>query len=400
MKTAKGECRGKGKFIGLALVAVWGMLLVSACQSNNPTEVSMPIRVATFNVSMEARNYQSDSALLSDQVLPQALDARAEQIMNIAKVIQTVRPDIVLLNEFDYSATPYATIEHFKQQFLNVGDQPVDYPYVYTSPVNTGELFPVDLDGDGEIRQPADTYGFGYFPGHYGMVLLSRYPIVHQAVRTFQTFRWQDMPDALAPEIDGQPYYQPEQWQAMRLSSKSHWDVPVKVGDTEVHILASHPTPPVFDGPEDRNGRRNHDEIRLWLDYVAGNADYLYDDHGAYGGLAQGAHFVIVGDLNASATEGDGRRVMMQRLLNHPRVYDPKPASPGASAARPDQPGSEYHTAAWGMRADYVLPSQSLTAQASGVFWPTPEEPLHYLVKDRQSSSDHRLVWVDLLLPE
>ena len=34
------------------------------------------------------------------------------------------------------------------------------------------------------------------------------------------------------------------------------------------HLLASHPTPPVFDGDEDRNGKRNHDEVRLIADYI------------------------------------------------------------------------------------------------------------------------------------
>lgn len=56
----------------------------------------------------------------------------------------------------------------------------------------------------------------------------------------------------------------------LRLSSKSHWDLPDYVGDRVVHVLAAHPTPPVFDGPEDRNGLRNADEIRFWADYVAG----------------------------------------------------------------------------------------------------------------------------------
>lgn len=379
----------------------WGFLLaLLGCQNVQPPEVGgTSLRVATFNVSMEARNYREGTADLSARVLRQALEKGAPQIEHIAHIIQAVRPDIVLLNEFDYSEPPYASVELFKQRYLNRGARAIDYPYVFTSAVNTGELFPVDLDGDGAIRRPADTYGFGYFPGHYGMVLLSRYPIDESAVRTFRLFRWQDMPGALAPELDGKPYYSQAQWQAMRLSSKSHWDVPVQVGDRRLHILASHPTPPVFDGPEDRNGRRNHDEIRLWLDYISGTADYLYDDKGRYGGLAAGADFVIAGDLNASATEGDGSRAIMRALLSHPNIADPKPISDGARQRRPDQSGSEYHTADWGMRADYVLPSSGLTVSGAGVFWPARGEPMSEWVKDRQTSSDHRLVWVDLVLP-
>jgi len=46
--------------------------------------------------------------------------------------------------------------------------------------------------------------------------------------------------------------------QVLRLSSKSHWDVPIDIplgaGLTKrVHMLLHHPTPPAFDGPEGRN---------------------------------------------------------------------------------------------------------------------------------------------------
>ena len=64
-----------------------------------------------------------------------------------------------------------------------------------------------------------------------------------------------------------------------------------------VHVLAAHPTPPVFDGDEDRNGRRNFDEIRFSADYVTPNTgDYIYDDAGGTGGLKPGSRFVIMGD--------------------------------------------------------------------------------------------------------
>ena len=71
----------------------------------------------------------------------------------------------------------------------------------------------------------------------------------------------------------------------LRLSSKTHVDVPVATSAGTLHILASHPTPPVFDGPEDRNGRRNHDEIRLFADYVdPDRSAYLVDDRGGRAG--------------------------------------------------------------------------------------------------------------------
>ncbi len=124
------------------------------------------------------------------------------------------------------------------------------------------------------------------------MAVFSKYPIQTDDVRTFQHFLWKDMPGALLPNDPAVPgeadWYSPEELDIFRLSSKSHWDVPIKLpGRKPVHFLVSHPTPPTFDGAEDRNGTRNHDEIRFWADYVSGgrHASYIYDDEGEYGGL-------------------------------------------------------------------------------------------------------------------
>ncbi len=106
------------------------------------------------------------------------------------------------------------------------------------------------------------------------MVVLSRYPIDTRRARTFQDFLWKDMPGALLPDDPATAapadWYSPDELADVRLSSKSHWDLPIRIGRRTVHFLVSHPTPPTFDGPEDRNGTRNHDEIRFWADYVAG----------------------------------------------------------------------------------------------------------------------------------
>jgi hypothetical protein len=52
------------------------------------------------------------------------------------------------------------------------------------------------------------------------------------------------------------------------------------------------------------------------------------------------------------------------------------------------------------MRVDYVLPSADLAVCASGVYWPTQDDPAFARVNDdAATSSDHRLVWVDIALP-
>jgi hypothetical protein len=208
------------------------------------------IKVATFNVSMDATNYLVRGKIGTGVELINALKNDHQQIKNIAEIIQRSRPDILLLNEFDYIKDPKSGLEIFLQNYLaksQQGAEPIDYPYYYYAPVNTGVSTPFDLNNDGiKTGNLGDSHGFGHFPGHFGMVLLSRYPIDKQQVRTFQNFLWKDMPDAITPEDPNtnQAWYDNQEWQALRLSSKSHWDVPVKVNGKIVHILASHPTPP------------------------------------------------------------------------------------------------------------------------------------------------------------
>ncbi|MEZ4272429.1 MAG: endonuclease/exonuclease/phosphatase family protein [Myxococcota bacterium] len=108
-----------------------------------------------------------------------------------------------------------------------------------------------DLDHNGKTGDAADAHGFGDFPGQYGMVVLSRYPIDTAASRTFRKFLWKDMPNNNMPQMsDGKPWYSKEaQDVLLRLSSKNHWDVPIRLGKKILHVLASHPTPPVLMGP-------------------------------------------------------------------------------------------------------------------------------------------------------
>tara|TARA_Y100001956_G_scaffold47801_1_gene46547 strand:- start:176 stop:1351 length:1176 start_codon:yes stop_codon:yes gene_type:complete len=368
------------------------------------------VRVATFNVSMEASNYQPQGASEhSGEVLLTLLESGEHpQIRNIAEIIQRVAPDIILLNEFDYYPNSIPTAAAlFVRNYLNKsqqGQQAIDYPYQFTAPVNTGVASPFDLDNNGEKTGNAgDAYGWGMYPGQYGMALLSRYPIDVAAVRTFQHFLWQDMPGALqiTQPNSGEPWFTPQEWAAVRLSSKSHWDIPLTINGKKLHILAMHPTPPTFDGPEDRNGKRNHDEIRLMADYLSPErADYIYDDKGNKGGF-DGQRFVLAGDFNAADIGDKYRPGVIEQLTEHPLVNSSViPQSDGGSESA-EQPYSSRFTAYWGARADYVLPSRKgLTVQGGGVFWPVKASPLNRLVKDRQSSSDHRLVWMDIVLDE
>lgn len=374
------------------------------------------VRFATFNASL---NRAAAGDLVKDLATPDNAQAKT-----IAEIIQRANPDVVLVNEFDHVAGGQAA-ELFRDNYLAIsqnGAGAVHYPYYYVAPVNTGVPSGFDLNNDGKVDGPDDAWGFGLFPGQYGMVVYSKYPIDQRKVRTFQNFRWQDMPGALLPDdpTTGEKggWYSRAELARFPLSSKSHWDLPIMIGNKRVHLLASHPTPPVFDGPEDRNGRRNHDEIRLWADYISGGkqASYLYDDQGRRGGLKPGERFVIVGDQNSDPNDGDSLPGAIQQLLDHPRVNTAStPASGGAPEASALQglanathiSDPRFDTADFGdaigssgnLRADYVLPSRNLRILDSAVFWPTQSDPLSRLTGVYPfPSSDHRLVWVDVQL--
>lgn len=367
------------------------------------------LRVATFNVSMEALNYAvKKNQPAQPNALEQALNAGHSQIANIAEIIQRVNPDIILINEFDnqinHQKSDHRDLLTFIKQYLNTpqGDQAaVNYPYFYQGPVNTGVNSNFDLDNNGVAGQlPGDGFGYGHFAGHFAMAILSKYPIDQQKIRSFQHFKWADMPNALRPVNPNtkESWYTDDEWRSLPLSSKSHWDIPVTVNNRQIHLLASHPTPPVFDGEEDRNGKRNHDEIRFWRDYISPlHSNYIYDDGQIKGGLAPDSRFVILGDLNASNQGGEAILSGIDGLLRHSGVQNIAPQSKGALQHSPDNPYGKYHTAFWRMRADYVLPSRSgLKVINSGVFWPQTEQSTYRLIKNRKASSDHRLVWVDI----
>ncbi len=366
------------------------------------------IRVATYNVSL---NRNAEGELIHD------LQRGDAQAMKVARVLRTIQPDIVLLNEFDFDSNGTAA-DLFQRRYLESdvrGLKQLTLPYRFVDSVNTGEPSGMDLNKNGSTDDPADAFGFGQFPGQYGMLLLSRYPIDRNHVRTFRRLLWRDMPNAAAP-IDaktGKPWYPDEVWQRMRLSSKSHWDVPVKIGGNILHILTSHPTPPAFDGPEDRNGRRNHDEIRFWAEYVSvdGNVEWICDDSGKSGGAKLNDPFLILGDLNADPIDGGSHNHAIRQLLHHPRVNSSfVPESDGAVAASVEQRGANTsHTGnpshdtsdfsdrvVGNLRVDYVLPSKDLKVVAGAVVWPKKSEPL----QDAINCSDHRMVWIDVTLPQ
>lgn len=378
------------------------------------------VRFATFNVAMFGNplfDNEGGRMVDEDQMMADLSTQDDPEARKVAEVIQHIRPDVLLVNEFDY-VPDNAAVDAFRSNYLRRsqnGAEPIDYPYAFTAPVNSGVPTGFDLDRDGATDGPRDAQGSGSFEGQMGMLVLSKYPIDTGGVRTFQRFRWKDMPDAMLPSDPDTPeegdWYSKEILDVLRLSSRSHWDVPIRIGRSIVHLLGAHATPPVFDGPENSNGTRNNDQIRFWADYVTpGEGDYIYDDEGIRGGLRADAKFVVAGDYNSDPLDGDSVPGSIDRLLDAPRVVDTEPRSDGAVIAAEEQGGAnedhegdpaldtgDFSPANPGnLRVDYVLPSRPLRPVDSAVFWPTPGDPLSRL----NDASDHHLVWLDVAVPD
>ncbi len=362
--------------------------------------VAEPFRVATFNAALTRKG---PGLLLRDMI-----GRQDPQIQAVAQVIQIVRPDILLINELDHDFENRALQEFIKMLADPIGEQiSILYPYYYAPPQNTGLASGLDLNGDGQLGGPADAHGFGNFRGQYAMALLSRFPLDDSEAKDFSGLLLQDLPGADLPRNpDGTAFPSTAALSAQRLSSKGHWDVPISLPNGRiVHLLAAHPTPPVFDGPEDRNGKRNGDEILFWLKYLDGKIPNN-------GNPPSERDFVILGDLNADPRDGEGNHNAIRQLLQDSRLQDPLPRSRGAAIASNIQGKANIEhrgdpsldTADWrddpapgNLRVDYVLPSRSLKILGAGVFWPAPGEPGFDLIgSGGQASSDHRLVWVDL----
>ncbi len=291
------------------------------------------------------------------------IETGAPKVAAAVALIAGVRPDVLLLTGFDWDHDGMA-LAAFAAALKAAG---LAYPHRYAPRPNAGMQSGLDLDGNGRTGEPRDAQGYGRFTGQGGMALLSRLPLRAEAARDFSAVLWADLPGNL---IDGAGL-SPGARAVQRLSSTGHWDVPLVLpSGHELHLLAFAATPPLFDGPEDRNGRRNRDETAFWLRYL----------DGALPVPPPLAPFAILGDADIDPVAGEGRRDALVALLADPRLQDPRPEGAQGTA-----------TALYGapLRLDYILPSADLTVTGAGVIWPeTGETPPR-----------RALVWVDISLP-
>ncbi|MBB5720659.1 hypothetical protein FHS72_000263 [Loktanella ponticola] len=247
----------------------------------------------------------------------------------------------------------------------------LDYPQHFALRPNTGLQTDFDLDGDGRFGDARDAQGYGRFSGDGGMAILSQFAIDATQVTDLSDVFWRDVPNAVLPTT-----MTSEIAAIQRLSTSGHWIVPIDTRIGPVTLLAFAATPPVFDGPEDRNGLRNRDELMIW--------QHVLD--GKYG--AAPSNFVLLGNANLDPLGGEGYSTAMAEVLRDPRLTDPHTGKPTANWPE-DGPGN--------LRVSYVLPAANFTVRDAGVFWPAPDDPDATLLgDDGLAAGVHHLVWVDI----
>lgn len=355
-------------------------------------------RFAAFNV------YEFDTEQVQEPGDKQAAAA--------AHVIQSADPDVLVVNELTNNfqqgkamdrSNAKAFVENYLTEAQSENVDAVDYPNTFMPKVNTGVASGMDLNNDGAIDttrgDPSyanDAFGFGLFPGQYGFSVFSKHPIETDAIRTFRKFLWKDMPDGYLPtDEETELHLDESETDRFRLSSKTHADVPIRMDGTTVHGLFAHPTPPVFDGPGNFNGKRCHDEVRLLADIAAG-ADYVYDDSGTSGGLDGDADYVLMGDMNAYPGSAESLNAADEFFLeNEDFNTRRRPTSPGGTIR-----GNPYATADFngGVEVDYVLPAGNMAIRNSSVVWPIEISDKRGLAAAANDASDHHLVWADVEL--
>lgn len=356
--------------------ALLGLILSFLCCLAAPMRAE-PLRVASFNTELQRRG---PGLLLRD--IERGDDT---QLAAVIEVIAGSGADILALQgiDWDHEGRALAALA------VRLEAAGATYPHRLALRPNSGLASGLDLDGDGMRGGPGDAQGYGEFTGQGGIAVLSRFPILRDDVRDFSALLWHDLPGALLPQNpDGSPFPSPGAQAAQRLSSTGHWAVPIDAPGGVVTLLTFQAGPPVFDRAEDRNGRRNHDEITFWRRFL----------DGAYGPPPRGG-LVIAGGANLDPRDGTGRHAAIRALLTDPRLKDPRPASEGGARAGdqghagPDRLDTVDWEGPGRLRVDYVLPSSDWTVKGAGVHWPGPGDPGRDAAL---RASRHRLVWVDL----
>ncbi|MDG1352440.1 MAG: endonuclease/exonuclease/phosphatase family protein [Sulfitobacter sp.] len=307
------------------------------------------LRIATFNAELSRKG---PGLLLRD-----IQRGKDPQISAFKQLLNEIRPDIIMLQGVNYDLR-HTALDALARDLAAGG---LAYPHIFASAPNAGQASGLDLNGNGKLGEADDAHGYGRLNSMGGMAILSRFPILNDAVEDYTPLLWRDLKEHIYPMVDNDPFGGPDVFAAHRLSSRGHWVVPVETpGFGTLRLMTFYATPPLYDGPEDRNGRRNHDEVAFWLEYLARDDSPL--------------PLVLGGTANVDPLNGSGRPEAINALLAHPALQNPFDATPTADFGA---------ASAGALRLDYLLPSAGWQIAAHGI--------VH-----SPTASRHSLMWVDI----
>ena len=309
------------------------------------------LRVATFHSGLGRRG---------PGLMVRDLARGEDQAAAALAVIAAVDADVILLGDVDWDAGG-AGLAALRAA---LGERGADYPHAVALRPNAGRPSGADLDGDGRLDEARDALGYGRFTGDSGLALLSRRPL--GPVEDHSGTPW-DAPAGLVPPGVTLP-----------VATVAQWVVPV----AGVQIVTLAAGPPVFDGPEDRNGHRNAAELALAARLAEAQAVP-----------------VLLGRANLDPADGEGHADAIAAMLSHPAWADPAPRGAGGGGAG-HRGDPALDTVAWEgpgpLRVDYVLPATALRVVDAGVLWPPEGDPLRATV---EAAGTGRAVWADLVVP-
>ena len=340
-------------------------LLIILCLVYPAPAISGTLRLASYTAALERK---APGLLYRDIQY-----GKSSQIRAALRLIASIQPDILALQRFDWDAELRAA-RAFQSALKAQG---WEMQHLLAPRPNTGVATGIDIDGDGQIGGPGDAQSYGAFAGQRGLLLLSRLPFSPKNSKDHSQIRWANVPKTRSTDP-------PEIAKVQRLAYVAMLQTSVTWDRQSIYLLTFHASPPVFDGPEDRNGRRNADEIA----YASGLIDQLPTP------------FVLLANTNLDPFDGEGHNAVMRQLLAHPKLQDPQPASMGgqASANAQHRGPARLDTVDWpdprpgNLRVNYILPSRDLVVHDGGVHWPAKARPAPH-------ANSHRLVWQDVSLP-
>lgn len=314
------------------------------------------LRLATYNVSLE----RDGPGLLYRELLE-----GSPQLDALGQVIGAARADLILLTGIDNDGGDLALA-------VLAGRLTPAYGYWLGLPGNEGVASELDLDGDGRTGGWADNLGFGKFPGHAGMAVLSRYPV--HLRRDHGALLWRDVPGAGFPQTPGGAFLGPTAEARLPVFSHTFAELELATAAGPLAVFVTYLTPPVFDGPEDLNGLRNAAELIAATDILR---------------AAEHRGYAVLADLNNDPDAGEGHKMPLARFLGNLTQASEHRTAETSNWAHVEQP----------MRVDYVLAAGAVTFSAAGVLSPDADPARWGLAADTlHAASDHWLVWADIVI--